>query len=159
MKVIIAGSREISDLAIVARAIQQSGFDVTEIVSGHARGVYTMGELYALDQNIKLRVFHAHWRDYEAKAGILRNHEMAEYVDALIAVWDGESRGTAHMIETMLFKGKPVFTFYSFPSGNRISCSWANTKGILICQARQNGLVKSKENCGASCTETECRVQ
>lgn len=36
---------------------------------------------------------------------------MAGYADALIAIWDGKSRGTAHMIETMKKLGKPTFVF------------------------------------------------
>jgi hypothetical protein len=33
---------------------------------------------------------------------------MAQYADALVAVWDGESRGTDHMIGEMQKLGKPV---------------------------------------------------
>ena len=40
---------------------------------------------------------------------MIRNHEMVEYADALVAVWDGKSRGTQHMILNMQKTGKPVY--------------------------------------------------
>ena len=33
---------------------------------------------------------------------------MAEYADALVAFWDGESKGTKHMIETAKEKGLDI---------------------------------------------------
>jgi len=50
----------------------------------------------------------ANGRSYNALAGFNRNGEMADYADALIAVWDGKSSGTAHMIDTMHRLNKPV---------------------------------------------------
>lgn len=42
------------------------------------------------------------------KAGIFRNIAMAEYAHALIAFWDGESKGTAHMIQAARERGLVV---------------------------------------------------
>ena len=41
-------------------------------------------------------------------AGYLRNKQMAEYADALIAFWDGESKGTKHMIDLAKKNGLKV---------------------------------------------------
>ena len=50
--------------------------------------------------DIKLSTSPADW-DLDGKsAGFKRNVKMAEYADALVAFWDGESKGTKHMIET-----------------------------------------------------------
>ena len=43
--------------------------------------------------------FPADWDKYGKAAGYKRNGEMARNADALIAFWDGKSRGTKHMID------------------------------------------------------------
>lgn len=82
---------------------------LTEIVSGGARGVDRLGERWAKRQGISLRKFTADWAEYGKKAGILRNITMAEYADALIAFWDGRSRGTKHMISEAKRRGMPYW--------------------------------------------------
>lgn len=111
MKVIIAGSREITDLAEVHRAIVKSEFDITQVVSGGARGVDRLGEQAASQRHIPVAIFLADWDGLGKAAGFIRNKNMATYADALIAVWDGESKGTAHMIKTMEALGKPVYVY------------------------------------------------
>jgi uracil-DNA glycosylase family 4 len=109
MKVIVAGSRTITDYQKVKELIKVSGFVIDEIVSGAARGVDLLGERYAKENNIPIKQFKADWDTYGKRAGYLRNVQMAEYADALVAVWDGISSGTKHMIDTMNSKDKPVF--------------------------------------------------
>ena len=55
-----------------------------------------------------MALFEADWGTHGKKAGILRNIEMGDYADALIAFHDSESKGTKHMIEYMKSLGKPV---------------------------------------------------
>ena len=109
MKVIIAGSRTITAWPPVAEAIKASGFKVTEVVSGTAQGVDSTGASLAALHGMALKEFPADWKTHGKRAGMLRNRQMAEYADALIAVWDGVSRGTANMIEEMRKLGKPVY--------------------------------------------------
>lgn len=99
LKVIVAGGRDINDYSVVEDAIRESNFPICEIVSGGARGVDHLGELYAAEHNIPVTVFPADWDKYKRAAGPIRNRQMAEYGDALVAIWDGESRGTKNMIE------------------------------------------------------------
>lgn len=99
MRVIVAGSRGITRLVVVAKAINDSRFEVTEIVSGCARGVDRLGEQWARANKIPIRRFPADWDKYGRSAGFRRNTEMAIYADALVAIWDGQSRGTKHMIQ------------------------------------------------------------
>jgi hypothetical protein len=96
MKVIIAGSREYLNYAAVKLAVAMSGFDVTEIVSGHARGVDSLGERYAHEFNIPLKIFAANWSTGRG-AGHARNQQMAAYADCLILIWNGVSHGSASM--------------------------------------------------------------
>lgn len=111
MKVIIAGSRSITNSEPVRKAIDGSGFLITEVVSGGADGVDKLGELWAVSENIPIKRFLPDWKLLGNRAGIVRNRKMGKYADALIAVWDGKSRGTAHMIECMREMRKPTFVW------------------------------------------------
>jgi hypothetical protein len=104
MKVIIAGSRVITDSAIVEKAIAEAGFNVSEVVSGHANGVDKVGENWAWRRFIPVRCFPADWNRHGKSAGVRRNEQMAAYAEGLIAVWDNQSRGTQHMIECARIK-------------------------------------------------------
>lgn len=109
MKVIIAGSRNVTNYQFVRVGIRKSGFDITEVVSGTARGVDQMGENWAEVVGVPCKKFPADWDKHGKSAGYQRNMQMGLYADALIAVWDGKSRGTLHMINIMQGLSKPVF--------------------------------------------------
>lgn len=98
MKTIIAGSREIQNVDI-GSVVEESGFVITEVISGGANGIDQLGEQWACEHGIPVRRVLPNWRQFGRAAGPIRNREMAELADALIAVWDGRSRGTRSMIE------------------------------------------------------------
>lgn len=99
MKVIIAGSRTITHYEDVWDAVKDSGFGFTEVVSGGAKGVDQLGEQWAHEHGVPIVRFIPEWTKYGHAAGPMRNDKMARYAEALVAVWDGESRGTKNMIE------------------------------------------------------------
>ena len=108
MKVVIAGSRDITDYRRLRALIERSGFEITEVVSGQARGVDRMGERWAVANNIPIKPMPANWTKYGNKrAGQIRNREMAEYADAVIILWDGKSPGTKGMIQYLQELGVP----------------------------------------------------
>ena len=109
MRVIIAGSRDLH--GPVDLAVTNSAFNVTEVVSGAARGIDKAGEQWAVGSGIPVKQFPADWNKLGKQAGIVRNIEMANYADALIAIWDGKSKGTLHMICDMVAKQKPVYVY------------------------------------------------
>jgi hypothetical protein len=109
MKVIIAGGRTITDYSLVLSALAESEFIPTEIVSGMAPGVDTLAIQYATENNLPLAEFHADWKKFGKAAGPIRNRVMAEHGEALIAIWDGESRGTKNMIEEATKRGLKVY--------------------------------------------------
>jgi len=111
LRVILAGSRSITKFAHVEAAINASGLDITEVVCGEAPGVDKMGRYWAEQHKIPIKSFPADWDSDKRMAGFKRNVQMAEYADALIAVWDGWSTGTAHMIATAAFMGMPVMIY------------------------------------------------
>jgi hypothetical protein len=122
LKVIIAGSRTLNNPSVVDNVITQAfnkwmandpenwrKYYRPEIVSGGAQGVDFCGEMLAKRSGLPLTVFPANWNEHGRSAGIIRNKEMAKYADALIAVWDGESRGTANMIDEMTKLNKLIY--------------------------------------------------
>lgn len=112
MKVIIAGGRDITNYSFVEAAVLESGFDISEVVSGCARGADTLGEQWAKRNNVAVKKFPADWDNLGKKAGPVHNCQMGDYADALIALWDGQSRGTKHMIDYATKKGLKVFIYY-----------------------------------------------
>ena len=111
MKVIIAGCRDVHSISVIESAINRSGYRsrITEVVSGGASGVDLLGEEWAESNGVMIAVFPAKWGVHGKAAGPIRNREMANYADALIAVWDGCSRGTKSMIEEATRKSLRVF--------------------------------------------------
>lgn len=109
MKTIVAGSRNWV-LDIWDELDKHS--EITEIVSGLAKGPDTYGKLWAIERGVPVKEFPALWEQYGRKAGILRNIEMGDYADQLLAFWDGKSSGTKHMIQYMKSLNKPVEVIY-----------------------------------------------
>ena len=109
-KVIIAGTRDFSDYALLCSYADEvlAGRKGVEIVSGGARGADALGEQYARERGFALKVFPAEWKKWGAAAGPIRNAQMADYADALIAFWDGKSAGTRDMIRKAEDRGLRV---------------------------------------------------
>ena len=114
VKVIVAGSRSFDNYELLKEKCDYylsdalaKGYDI-EIVSGTAKGADKLGEQYARENNFKIAYFPADWKSYGKRGGYIRNQQMADYSDALIAFWDGSSKGTKHMID--IAKGKHMLT-------------------------------------------------
>jgi len=103
MRVIIAGGRDFDDFGFLKfncdLYLEDSEDNQIEIVSGKCSGADKLGERYAALKGFKVKEFPANWHVHGKKAGPLRNKEMAEYADMLIAFWDGKSKGTGGMIK------------------------------------------------------------
>ena len=115
MKTIIAGCRDYNDNLALRKRLDyyvEHNSPITEVVSGGAAGVDTIGEWYALLNGIPIKKFPADWNKHGKKAGPIRNRQMAEYADVLLAVWDGKSRGTKNIIDEMNKLKKPVFVVW-----------------------------------------------
>lgn len=112
-KVIIAGTRMFADYTLLCsscdKLLSQKGLthDII-IVSGTARGADKLGERYAKERGYNVELFPADWENKGRAAGYIRNADMANNADALIAFWDGTSHGTAHMIDIARKKNLPV---------------------------------------------------
>ncbi len=115
MKLIIAGSRTITNYsivygAVISRFYKDSIFDhnITEIVSGGAKGVDILGERFAMNEQIPYKIFPAEWEKYNKRAGMKRNQQMAKYADVLLCIWDGVSHGSKNMIKLAKENGLDV---------------------------------------------------
>lgn len=115
MKVIIAGSRTNRNANSILDAINESGWreEITEVVCGMAQGSDTLGRLWAEAHDIHVEPFYVSQDDYNRfgryHAPKVRNTRMAEYADALILVWDGESGGSRDMLEKATVRGLKIF--------------------------------------------------
>jgi hypothetical protein len=100
-KVIVAGSRGFNDYELLNTKLNKLLINKTdiEIVSGEAKGADTLGEKYAKEHNHQIKKFPANWSEYGKRAGYIRNEEMAKYGDACVVFWDGQSKGSKHMID------------------------------------------------------------
>lgn len=117
MKTIIAGSRGYPDSWVIEILDSQyctpNIIDITEVFCGGARGPDTSGKNWAYSLGVPVRMFPADWENYGRRAGFLRNEQMATHADALIAFWDGESKGTKHMIDLALRHGLETHVYIS----------------------------------------------
>jgi hypothetical protein len=118
MRTIIAGSRTIRNFTLLKKAVEESGFPISEIISGGAPGVDKLGEDYAAVADIDLVIFKANWRKHGKAAGSIRNKKMVEYAASdksrrggLIALWDGQNRGIKNMIENAVEHNLKVYIY------------------------------------------------
>jgi hypothetical protein len=138
MKTIIAGSRTIKDYKFLLEAILESGFIITEVISGNAEGADKLGERFAKENGIKLSARPADWPKYGKAAGPIRNEEMANEAECLIALWDGISKGTKHMIQIAKAKGLKIYIKYEKPVNPNV--------GLLIGPKTKKLLNREKES-------------
>ena len=122
MKLIIAGGRDFEDKILALKEFGKFSIEVsdivgnalpfTEIVSGGARGADRVGEYVAQISNLPIKQFIPDWDGLGKRAGFVRNAEMGDYADALLAFWNKESKGTKQMIDYATKKGLIVKVVY-----------------------------------------------
>ncbi len=114
--IIVAGSRGFSDAQMLNRVLVEYVTRAhatyphmnVKLASGMAPGADMMAVTWANANKIPVMPFPAQWDLHGKAAGPIRNREMAEISHELLAFWDGQSRGTKHMIETMQKRNKTV---------------------------------------------------
>ena len=110
MKLVIFGSRDFADRARADRILNdiRSRHGIECVLSGTAKGADQIGEAWAYTAGIPVQRYPADWERHGKQAGFIRNEAMARAATHGVAFWDGESRGTAHMIRRMGELGRPV---------------------------------------------------
>lgn len=112
-KLIVAGGRYFTNAELMAQSIIHLANGVyadkaVSIVTGMAKGAGSLGYLFAIKHNVAKHRFPADWNQYDESADMLRNKQMGDFADGLLAFWNKSSKGTEHMIEYMRSLGKPV---------------------------------------------------
>lgn len=109
MIIAVIGSRNFSDYELLESTLASLP-QVTRFVSGGAKGADALAEIYAEKNQIPVIVFKPDWEKYGKAAGVIRNREIIEAAEMLVAFWDGESKGTASSLAFAQKKGIPIQT-------------------------------------------------
>lgn len=116
MRTIIAGSRDCLDFEILLETIGKVPWEITSVVCGMARGADLLGRNLALEAGLDMHEFPADWKGLGKSAGYRRNEQMAEFAEACIVLWDGESRGSKHCLNLCAEKYKLPTVVYRYLS-------------------------------------------
>ena len=109
IRLAVVGSRSFNDYELLSQVLDSVQSIITNIVSGGAKGADVLAAKYALEHGIPLVEFIPHWDTYGKSAGFRRNQQIVAKADALIAFWDGRSKGTEHSINLAREAGIQVY--------------------------------------------------
>jgi len=119
MRLIIAGGRTFHSLDLMIDKVDEFLSDdefvvnrddaaLITIISGTARGADQTGERYAALRGYSVERYPAQWDVYGRSAGYKRNEQMAKIATHCIVFWDGQSRGSKHMLDLATKHGLEV---------------------------------------------------
>lgn len=110
INVAIVGGRVFADKTRLYEVMDELALkhEIACVVSGGATGADSLGAEWAKDRGIATRVFIPEWKKHGRKAGILRNGQIVDAADMLVAFWDGKSPGTRNSVQRAEKKGIPV---------------------------------------------------
>lgn len=136
MKLAIIGSRTIHAEAtkeIIKKVIDAAKNEIKEIVSGGANGVDSGARLYAAQNGKKITEYLPCYKEHGTRAPLVRNNVILENCDAVLAIWDGESRGTAYTIARARKLGLSVYVVKVEAQKEYYPgiCPWENNGGRL----------------------------
>jgi hypothetical protein len=112
MRTVIAGSRHFTDGKKLEQELNRIPYEITKVLSGCARGADSLGEWWAQNHKVPIEQYPAEWDTYGRSAGFVRNEKMAKNCDLVIVFWDGNSKGTKHMIDLAIKYEKELLVVY-----------------------------------------------
>lgn len=121
MKLGIVGSRTFGDYELLKETlapflhyykIKFLPLDCFVIISGGARGADSLAERYIKDYGLECFIFRPDWNKHGKAAGYIRNQQIVDESDVIVAFWDGESKGTKDTIDKARRAKKPTFIIY-----------------------------------------------
>lgn len=110
MKLAVVGSRSFNNYDLLKTKLDALHIKrpISLIISGGAQGADSLAERWAKENGIESKIFLPDWNQYGKSAGYKRNVQIIEASDAVIAFWDGISKGTQHSINIANEKQKPL---------------------------------------------------
>ena len=106
MKVAVIGSRTFSNQNQMFSVLDK--LKITHLVSGGARGADSLAEQWAHQKKIPVTVYKPDWERFGKSAGFLRNYDIIQDAELVVAFWDGTSKGTEHSIKYAKRINKPI---------------------------------------------------
>ena len=104
MKLLIVGSRNIKDFDLSPYI--PTGVDT--VISGGADGIDCLAEQYADSHRLSKYIVRPRYDLYGRAAALKRNEQMVDMADAVLAIWDGYSKGTHHTLKYAKKMNKPI---------------------------------------------------
>lgn len=108
MKLAIVGSRNFNNYDLLCDLLESKKVKITTIISGGAVGADSLGKKFAMENNINYIEYLPNWSTHGKSAGYIRNKLIIENSDAVLAFWDGISKGTKHSIDIAISLKKPI---------------------------------------------------
>jgi len=106
MNTIITGSKDISDIKILEKAIRLSKYNIRHILCGGAPGVENLAILYARKNRIPYSIYYVARHKGDSPAS--RNQRLIEHSDSLIVIGDISN----DMIHRAKEASKQIFVAY-----------------------------------------------
>ena len=104
MKLLIVGSRSITEFDLSPYVHE----DVDTIISGGANGIDSIAEAYADSHRLSKHIMRPRYDLYGRAAPLKRNEQMVDIADAVLIIWDGQSKGTQYTLKYAKKQNKPV---------------------------------------------------
>lgn len=117
MKVGIVGSRNLTNqdkiIPLIARFLRDHTHGPVTVICGRSGGVSNIAKDYANHIGLDVVVFDPIYKldrqaQYNPKHYLIRNKQIVENSDKVLAIWDGESQGTEHAIMHARSLGVPI---------------------------------------------------
>jgi hypothetical protein len=113
VKIAVVGSRNFNDYDLLSEVLFSSvSPNEDTLISGGAKGADSLAEQFAKENEIDCKIFEAEWDKFGKSAGFLRNEQIVEEAEHVIAFWDGKSKGTLNTINKAKKKGINPLVIY-----------------------------------------------
>ena len=108
MKIAVIGSRQVNNYTwfIVSDTLKE--YKPSLIITGGAVGVDTLAEFYADSYEIPKNIILPNYEKYGRPATHIRNREIVNGADLVLAFWDGSSPGTKSVIKYARKRNKQI---------------------------------------------------
>ena len=104
MKLLVVGSRSIESFDLSPYIPT----DVKTIISGGANGIDALAEQYADVHRLSKYIIRPRYDLYGRSAPLKRNEQMVDMADAVLIIWDGQSKGAQYTLNYANKTNKPT---------------------------------------------------